>query len=216
MQNTKELEQILGFLHQMSAVKNLLRYKGMPGWEHAHIERWDSVAEHQWRFALMAVMYHKYIADKPDLLKTVKMILVHDIVELLAVDYSPVATHKGAGGHAFSDKAYTTKFEREEAAAHEIFRSLPEEQRDECIALWREYAMTKLEPETSTPEGRYAYALDKLEAQIQIVDWNGGGTWTAERTEQSKKYAGEWSAYDPALSYVCNLLVEEMRRFEKK
>ncbi len=212
---TDSLEKITSFLHHMHAMKMALRYKGMPNWENTGIERWDSVAEHSYRMALMAVLYHPYIDEKPNLEKTLKMILVHDIVELLANDFSPMRTHDGAGGHAFDDQAYKTKYDRENDAAEKLFAELPTELGTECVALWKEYAQTKLIPNESTAEGRYAYALDKLEAEMQIVDWAGGGLWNSEKTEHSVAYTNEWTSYDPALSHVAQILGREMKNIEK-
>ena len=212
-----DIAHVTEFLHTMQNLKNLLRFKGMPGWENnTLIQRWDSVAEHSYRMALMAVLYYPYIDSKPNLEKTLKMILVHDIVELVANDYSPMKGHNGAGGHAFDANAYKDKFEREGAAAQIIFSGLPGELKNECISLWREYAETKIKGEDATPEGRYAYALDKLEATMQIVDWGEkANEWNSERTEKSFAYAYEWSKYDKTLSEVCQILKSEMKKIEK-
>lgn len=200
----------------MKNLKNLLRFKGMPGWEdNTLITRWDSVAEHSYRMALMAVLYHSYIESKPNLEKTLKMILVHDIVELVANDYSPMKGHGGAGGHAFDLNAYKDKFERECAAAKIVFGELPDKLKNECIDLWCEYAESKLKKENASPEGRYAYALDKLEAMMQIVDWKDTlPSWEAERTDRSFKYAEEWTKYDKSLLEVTECLKSEMRQME--
>ncbi len=210
-----DIEEITKFLHTMSNLKHLLRFKGMPGWENTAIDRWDSVAEHSYRMALMAVLYHPYIESKPNLEKTLKMILVHDIVELIANDYSPMKGHNGAGGHAFDMNAYKNKYERESVAAQIIFRDLPQATKEDCIALWKEYADTKLKDSEASSESKYAYALDKLEAGMQIVDWKENiNKWTPERTERSSKYTEEWTKYDKTLSEVAEIIKAEMKGME--
>ncbi|OHA93393.1 MAG: hypothetical protein A3H52_02640 [Candidatus Zambryskibacteria bacterium RIFCSPLOWO2_02_FULL_39_26] len=211
-----DITKITKFLHTMANLKKQLRFKNMPGWENANIDRWDSVAEHSYRMALMAVLYHPYLEQKPDLGKTLKMILVHDIVELIANDYSPMRSHGGAGGHAFDIRAYKDKYEREKVAAGIIFKDLPESSMNECISLWTEYAGTKLKKTHATLEGKYAYALDKLEAEMQIVDWkNSIINWTSERTSRSSDYVIEWTEYEKALSEVEKILKSEMIEMEK-
>lgn len=211
-----DIIQITKFLHTMNNLKHLLRYQGMPGWEGVQIDRWDSVAEHTYRMALMAMLYHPYIESKPNLERTLKMILVHDIVELIANDYSPMRGHNGAGGHAFDMNAYKDKYERESAAADIIFKDLPVDLKNECIGLWQEYAGTKLKGIDATAEGKYAYALDKLEAGMQIIDWKDKEfDWNAERTERNVKYTNEWAKYDPSLLQVAEFLKSEMQSMEK-
>src|SRR3989304_2706645 len=108
-----DITKITKFLHTMANLKKRLRFKDMPGWENANIDRWDSVAEHSYRMALMAVLYHPYLEQKPDLGKTLKMILVHDIVELIANDYSPMCRPCGASTPRFEMTASKDKYERE-------------------------------------------------------------------------------------------------------
>ncbi len=212
----KDVIEITKFLHSMHNLKQLLRFKGMPGWDNTSIDRWDSVAEHSYRMALMAVLYHQYIKPKPNLEQVLKMILVHDIVELIANDYSPMKGHNNAGGHAFNDKAYEDKYERENAAANLIFKDLPQKIKKECIYLWKEYANAKLHKEKATKESKYAYALDKLEAGMQIIDWNDKNvTWSTDRTERTIKYIKEWSNYDKTLKTVAEILELEIKMMEK-
>ena len=76
--NNEDLIKILKFSHEIYKVKNLLRYKGMPGWENDNIERWDSVAEHSYRMALMSVMISPYLQEKINLEKVLKIILLSE------------------------------------------------------------------------------------------------------------------------------------------
>ena len=212
----KDIVEITKFLHTLYNLKQLLRFKGMPGWDNTSIDRWDSVAEHSYRMAIMAVLYHPYIKPRPNLEEVLKMILVHDIVELIANDYSPMKGHNNAGGHAFNNKAYKDKYERENLAANLIFKDLPKKIKKECISLWKEYANAKLYREKATKESRYAYALDKLEAGIQIVDWKDKNIkWDSERTERTIKYIKEWSSYDKTLKTIAKILESEIKKMER-
>lgn len=204
------LSRVLLFTHQMNGIKNLIRFRGMPGWQDMEPERWDSVAEHSWRMALLAVMLSSHISEKIDLLKTLKMVLVHDIVEMVGKYFSPIASHSEGGGHAFSHAAFDEKYRREIAASEKVFIELPDEMRLEFQELFKEYITTKAVPESATPEGRFAYALDKIEAAIQIIDWRAPTkSWQKEYYDKSMRYIFEWSQYDPALKRFCELIKKE-------
>ena len=210
--NQENMLKILNFTHEMYKIKNLLRFKGMPGWENDNIERWDSVAEHSYRMALLAVMLAPYLSTKVSLEKVLKIILIHDIVEIQALDYSPMASHGNGGGHAFNKDAFQEKYEREMAAAETIFKELPENLHKEFVALFTEYINTKANKNISTSEGRFAYALDKLEATIQIVDWKKESkNWDKEKFEKSMDYMHMWTDYEPTLKNFAHLVEQEAK-----
>lgn len=206
----KQLKLILAFAHDLHGLKTLLRFRGMPGWENAHWERWDSVAEHSYRMALLAVLISPHLKSALNLEKTLKMILIHDIVELVTNDFSPMEEHGGAGGHAFSKQAFANKYDREMAASKMIFKKLPPKQSKEFQLLFKEYINTKAYPTKATPEGKFAYALDKIEATIQIVDWRKTkNDWPQDHFKKSISYLFEWASYDPALKLFCKMIKKE-------
>ncbi len=211
-----ELAQILEFTHTLGGLKNLLRFKGMPFWEDAHWERWDSVAEHSHRMALLAIMLYPHLSTPITLEKTLKIILIHDVVELLTSDYSPMGKHGNAGGHAFDNQAFTTKYEREMAAAKQLFSALPPDQGIEFVNLFEEYINTKAFPGKATSEGKFAYALDKIEAVIQIIDYRKlNSDWSQEHFDKSMQYMFEWTSYDPGLLAFCELIRKEGSKITK-
>jgi putative hydrolase of HD superfamily len=114
------------------------------------VSRQENSAEHSWHLALMAILFRD-AANVPDLdlLKVVKMLLIHDIVEIDAGDT-----------FAYDEQGHLDKAERENAAAQRIFGLLPEGQREEMIALWREFEARE------TPEARYAAALDRFHPML--------------------------------------------------
>lgn len=197
----------------MYKVKNLLRFKGMPMWEKENIERWDSVAEHSYRMALMAVMISPYLEQKVNLEKVLKIILIHDIVEILALDYSPISKHSGGGGHAFNKNAFEEKYKREMLAADKIFSQLPEDLNKEFQELFQDYIHTKVKPESATNEGRFAYALDKIEAVIQVIDWKKDlKNWEKDNFEKAMRYMNNWSDYDSNLKHLAGLVEKEAEK----
>lgn len=102
----------------------------------------------------MALLLAEHAHEEVDLLKVVKMLLIHDIVEIDSGDVL-----------IYMKTADTCR--QEEAAAHRIFGLLPEEQASEYIALWLEFE------ERRTPEAKYAAALDRIEPVLQNIRRNG-------------------------------------------
>ena len=122
--------------------------------------RQESVAEHTWQMALMAVLMHRHLEKPAELGRSLEMIIVHDLVEAEAGDVPFFET--GARQDA--------KAERERAAIDRIRNLLPPGTGDHVHALWHEFEAME------TPEAKFAKALDHLEVQIQHnrADF---GTW---------------------------------------
>lgn len=141
--NTKDSEQILDFLHQTERLKTLLRHSWLSS------GRRESVAEHTWRMSLMAILLSKYLDKGVDLLKTLKLILVHDLVE---INYKDNPAFKNQPG----DKA-----KQERKSILKLIKILPSDLKTEIIDLWEEYEASK------SPEARFANAMDKTEVLLQ-------------------------------------------------
>ena len=122
--------------------------------------RLENSAEHSWHAAVMAVVLAEHAPAGVSIDHVVRILLVHDIVEVDAGDtfaYDPVA-HR--------DKAA-----RERAAAQRIFGLLPPDQGDMLRGLWDEFEAGV------TPEARYANALDRFAGLLQNWAGGDGGTW---------------------------------------
>ena len=122
-------------------------------------ERKENDAEHAWHMAIMTVLLSEYANEKIDVLKTVMMLLIHDLVEIDAGDT-----------YAYDEEGKKTQREREEKAAKRIFGLLPEEQGGKLMALWEEFEAYE------TPEANFAHTMDN----IQPVMLNGatdGKAW---------------------------------------
>ncbi|MEI6022935.1 MAG: HD domain-containing protein [bacterium] len=204
-----DLQKILAFTHTLNKVKNIIRFKGMHGWENVPVGRWDSVAEHCFRLGFLVIMLAPRIKEKVNVERALKMALVHDLVEIIAEDFNPIFASNGAGGHAFNVDAYKEKVDRERAAAKIIFAELPDQEQLEYMSLWEDYAKTKSDPSHASPEGKFVYALDKIEAAIQIVDWAEHVTeW--DYTNKSRAYTTAWSQYDEVVALFNNMVQDEM------
>ena len=108
--------------------------------------RKENDAEHAWHMAIMAVLLKEYANEKIDVLKTMTMLLIHDIVEIDAGDT-----------YAYDEEAKKTQRERELAAADRIFGLLPQDQAEYMRGLWDEFE------ERRTPEAKFARTLDNVQ-----------------------------------------------------
>ncbi len=148
------LAQQIQFVMEIDKLKTILRQTSL-----MDNSRRENSAEHSWHLAVMALTLGEYAEAGTDLTRVVKMVLVHDIVEIDAGDT-----------FAYDAQGYTDKEEREQRAATRIFGLLPDDQRDELMALWHEFEAI------ATPESRFANALDRLEPLLGNYA-NGGGSW---------------------------------------
>lgn len=122
--------------------------------------RKENDAEHAWHLAVMTILLAGYANEPIDVLKTVTMLLIHDIVEIDAGDT-----------YAYDEEAKKTQEEREEKAAARIFGLLPEEEGKALYDLWREFEAQK------TPEARFARTMDNLQPMM-LNHATDGKAWT--------------------------------------
>ncbi|UWZ82032.1 HD domain-containing protein [Occallatibacter riparius] len=108
--------------------------------------RTENDAEHSWEMATMALVLHSYAEPGTDLLRVLKMLLIHDLVEIDAGDT-----------YVYDRVGIRDQPERESAAASRIFGLLEDPEGAELHALWREFE------DRITPEARFARALDRLQ-----------------------------------------------------
>jgi len=149
----EDLQQQIAFIKEIDKLKYILRKTKLIGSDRA-----ENDAEHSWHLAMMAVVLAEHSNVAIDLLKVLKMVLIHDIVEIDAGD----TFIYGSKNH--------TNTEEELAAAKRIFGMLPQPQAQELIAIWTEFE------EGQTPEAKFARTMDRLEPLLQNTS-NNGGTW---------------------------------------
>lgn len=148
------LEKQIGFIVEVDRLKTILRQSSITDGS-----RRENDAEHSWHLAVMAVLLREYAEEsRLDLLKVIKMLLVHDLVEIDAGDT-----------FAYDEEGHKDKAEREEAAAERLFSLLPEDQRDEIYELWREFE------DRRTPEAKFAAALGPAAAAFAELSFPGSG-----------------------------------------
>jgi putative hydrolase of HD superfamily len=121
--------------------------------------RKENDAEHAWHMAVMTILLSEYANEKIDVLKTVTMLLIHDIVEIDAGDT-----------YAYDAEGAKTQREREEKAAERIFGMLPEDQAKKFRDLWEEFEAKK------TPEAKFARTMDNIQPMM-LNSKTGGKAW---------------------------------------
>ena len=133
-------------------------------------DRCENDAEHSWHLAMMTLVLAEH-ADRPiDVMKVLKMVLIHDVVEIDAGDtfiYDSTKDH--------------TNTDEERLAAERIFGLLPEEQAKEFLDIWEEFEAG------NTDDAKFAKAMDRLEPLLQNVS-NNGGTWAEFDVDYQKVY----------------------------
>jgi putative hydrolase of HD superfamily len=132
-------------------------------------DRNENDAEHSWHLAAMAVLLAEHVTGEPvDVSRVVRMVLVHDIVEIDAGDT-----------YCYSDADPAEKLERETRAAERLFEMLPPDQAAGIRELWDEFEAR------ATPEASYANALDRL--QPLLLNYHTDGkTWLKHGVKRSQ------------------------------
>ncbi len=152
------LEKQMAFLEEVDKIKLIGRQTYL-----ADGSRKENDAEHSWHLALMALLLSEYSNEEIDVLKTMSMVLIHDIVEIDAGDT-----------YAYDTEGNKSKRERELAAAERIFNILPEDQAKKLRALWDEFEAGE------TPEARFAATVDRVQPTM-LNNASGGISWKEHR-----------------------------------
>lgn len=156
-------------------------------------ERKENDAEHAWHMAVMTILLSEYANDEIDVLKTVTMLLIHDLVEIDAGDT-----------YAYDEEGKKTKRQRETAAAERIFGILPPDQNEKLRKLWEEFE------EGATPEARFARTMDHIQplmlnAATEGKSWLEHGIYLKQVLGRNKNTAeGSEKLWDFAYqNFIC-------------
>ena len=179
------LSQQIQFIIEIDKLKGILRQTRL-----TDNSRQENSAEHSWHLAIMAIVLAEYSPPSVDLLRAIKMLLIHDIVEIDSGDT-----------FCYDVQGNLDKAAREETAATRLFGMLPEEQGKELRELWEEFEAF----ETAT--ARFAVALDRLQPLLHNQQ-NQGGTWQLHGI--TKNQVIQRMAPVQEVSPVLGLMVEQI------
>ena len=153
IKTSSQLGKQLNFIVEIDKVKSILRKTKL-----FHADRLENDAEHSWTICMIALVLHKYANFTVDIDRVIKMLLIHDIVEI------------DTGDTFLYDVEKSNSRAKEIIAAERIFGMLEEEQKLDFISLWIEFEQKQ------TPEAKFAAAVDRLEPVLQNY-LNEGGSW---------------------------------------
>ena len=131
-------------------------------------KRCENDAEHAWHAALMCVLLSEYANEKIDVLRTVSMLLIHDIVEIDAGDT-----------YDYDENAKLSQNDRELKAADRIFNLLPEDQAKKLRALWDEFEAEE------TAESKFAHSMDNIQPAM-LNNSTNGRVWEENKIKLSQ------------------------------
>ena len=185
---TERLERQIAFILEIDKIKHIFRQNLL-----VDGSRRENDAEHSWHLALMAMILEEYSAKPINVSRVIKMVLIHDLVEIDAGDT-----------FCYDAKAGEDKEEREIAAAKRLYGMLPVEQRDEFMGLWQEFE------ERKTPEAQFAACLDRLQPFLNNYHTQGG-TWRMHNIHsgQVRERAVAINEGAPRLGEYVRLLIED-------
>lgn len=165
-----DLQQFFEFAREIGKLKQLERFKGHHYWkDYPELPRYESVADHTWRLGMLVLMFADQLTRKIDLEKALKMVLIHDLPEIIAGDESPIGDDgTGKKTHAYDPGIAQEKHLKEKEAATALFGMLPKAQAEALFEIWLEYEQQK------SFESRVIKALDKIEALMQVLEYREG------------------------------------------
>ncbi|MEF1338377.1 HD domain-containing protein [Vibrio rotiferianus] len=151
----ERLEKQLALLIELDHLKSVLRRTRVKSAD----RRLENSGEHSWHVALMAVLMQEHANAPVDIARVMKMLLIHDVVEIDAGDT-----------FVYDVAASKEQEEKELKAAERLFGMLPSDQGDELFALWKEFEAAQ------SDDAKYAKALDRLIPML-LNYHNDGQSW---------------------------------------
>lgn len=139
--NNARLDQQLKFIAEADKMTSIIRRT-----YHVDNSGLENDAEHSWHLALMAMLLGEYAEGKPDCNRAIRMVVVHDLIEIYAGDT-----------YAYDTKGYESKTDREKAAADKLFAQLPDDQNKEIRSLWEEFDAVE------TDDAKFANCMDRIQ-----------------------------------------------------
>ncbi|GCC23721.1 5'-deoxynucleotidase HDDC2 [Chiloscyllium punctatum] len=144
---TTNLKTLLQFIHYMGQLKRVPR----TGWVYRNVEKPESVSDHMYRMAIMALLTEDQKLNKD---RCIKLALVHDMAECIVGDIAPA-----------DNISKEEKHRREEEAMKHLTGLLSDEVGKEVLGLWEEYE------NQSSIEAKYVKELDQFEMIMQAFEY---------------------------------------------
>jgi putative hydrolase of HD superfamily len=192
MVNNNRFESQIRFVKEIDKLKQVFRQTLL-----MDKSRQETSSEHSWHIALMAIILLEYVEGQIDLLRVVKMLLIHDLVEIDAGD-TP----------CYNELACQTKPERELKAANRIFNLLPMDQAHYLKLLWKEFE------DCQTLDSKFANAVDRLQPLLSNY-YTEGKAWKKNKVRKHQVINRIYSIKDisPKIwKYASDLVEDSVRK----
>ena len=180
------------FIVELDKMKSILRQTSL-----INEDRREDDAQHSWHISLMAMILAEYSNEKVDVLKVMKMLLTHDLVEIYAGDT-----------FCYDEVGNSDKREREVVAAEKIFGMLEVDKGRELRELWDEFE------EMETPEALFAASMDRLQPMLNNYH-NDGGTWKkfdVAKSDIYKRIGPVKDSSDELWNYVEHMIEDAFKK----
>lgn len=186
--DNERLERQIAFCREIDREKMIGRQTYLTG-----AGRKENDAEHAWHMAIMTVLLSEYANKEIDVLRTVIMLLIHDLVEIDAGDT-----------YAYDEEGKRSQAERERAAADRIFQILPEDQGKRFREIWEEFEAEE------TPEAKFARTMDHfqplmLNAATEGKSWVEHGVRLSQILGRNKNTA---TGSEVLWEYACSHFIQ--------
>ncbi|SDX80319.1 putative hydrolases of HD superfamily [Ruminococcaceae bacterium YAD3003] len=162
MSDRERLQKQIDFIKEIDKEKMIKRQSYL-----TDCETHENDAEHAWHMAIMTLLLKEYANEEIDVLKTVTMLLIHDLVEVYAGDT-----------YAYDEEGKKTQAEREAKAADKLYGILPEDQGEYFKSIWLEFE------EQKTPEAKFARTMDCFQP-LMLNDATNGRAWKEHDVRRS-------------------------------
>ena len=157
------LSQQMAFIKEIDKEKKIGRQTYL-----SDASRKENDAEHAWHMAIMAYLLAEYANEEIDVLRTMIMLLIHDLVEIDAGDT-----------YAYDEEGKKTQADREQKAADRIFSMLPEDQGKKLMEIWQEFEARE------TKEAKFARTMDNIQPLV-LQHATNGKAWTEHQVAHSQ------------------------------
>lgn len=161
----KRLACQMQFIAEIDKIKHIMRMTLLTDGS-----RRENDAEHSWHLAAMVIILHEYAPQPVNMERVLKMVIIHDLVEIYAGDT-----------FAYDTAGNQDKEAREQAAADRLFSQLPADQESELRSLWEEF------DRMDTADSLFAASLDRLQPFVHNVLTNGH-TWKIGKVYASQVF----------------------------
>ena len=172
---SQRLARQMKFISEIEKLKVVYRQNGI-----IDGSRRENSAEHSWHISIMALILLEYCKEEIDQLKVIKMLLIHDLVEIFAGDT-----------FLYDEKGRDTIKSIEREAAVKLFGILPSDQKTELLEIWNEFELRE------TKEAKYAAVLDNLQPILNHYYTNNqnikGKKVTKSQIIKKKEFIREFS-----------------------